>query len=249
MQTLQANGAIDDDRLTRAAPVAGFPNARLNVSVGEFSDEADRHEDHFNLLLLVKACASLEDYLHRMVQIWAIGQGFFDANETLMLDRRGVALIKPAMVSNLESSLSYVELLLHLDFGASRSRLGKAYKLRCVAAHNGGVVDQDTLKAFPRMKDDLGKPIRLSWNELHGYLKAASDACAKLENGVRKNVRVKGELSVILGGLLKAGEAKVGDEPKSRALLIENYGFNNLPDRQGLNAILTQFRGVKGVAT
>lgn len=241
LNTLQVNGVADSDPLTIAHPLPGFDSHKLQISVGDFRKQAEGHEDHFNLLLLVKACANMEDYLGRMAQIWGISQGYFDPKEKALLDRRGKAIIQPALVSNLESSLSYFELLLNVKFKQNLTLLGKAYKLRCVAAHNGGVVDHDAIRIFPELKADWGKPIRLKWASLHEYLKAADRSCKVIENAIHSLERYRGEVRLILGELVKLGELSEAEEPKARRILKETYRFQRIPGRTALLNILRLF--------
>lgn len=77
--------------------------------------------------------------------------------------------------------MSYPELLLNIKFGKTRTQLGKAYKLRCIAAHNAAVVDYEAVKILPELASEMGKPIRLSWDRLHEFLKAIGDAAETLE--------------------------------------------------------------------
>lgn len=238
---LDEQGIADNDRLMAAHPLPGYDDHKLQISVGEFRQEAEGHEDHFNLLLLVKACANMEDYLGRMAQIWAVGQGYLDPKDKTLLDRRGKAIIQPALVSNLESSLSYLQLLLNVKFGPSLGLLGKAYKLRCIAAHNGGVVDHEAIRLFPELKTEWGKPIRLKWPTLHEQLKAAVQSCKVIENAIHSRDRYQGELQLILGELIKVGEVTGSDEPNARMILRDKYGFHRIPGRKALRNILKLF--------
>ncbi len=222
-------------------PVSGFDSERLNVSVGEFCNAIDNQVDHLRLLLLVKACANMEDYLHRIAQIWLVANGYFDAKGSMFLDRRGKALIAPALVSNLESCLSYLAVLLNADFGSHAGTCGKAYKLRCLAAHNGGIVDHDAIRVFPAMKSDWGKPIRLEWADLQRYLKAITTTCNVIERAIPMRERIQSEVCVIVGELFASEDCVARDEPSVRNLLKEKFEFNRLPGRKYLAGMIREF--------
>lgn len=240
-QSAEANGHSKTDRLMAVLPVKGFESERLNISIGDFSDHLNDHVDHLRLLLLVKACANLEDYLHRIAQIWVVGDGYFDAQGSMFLDRRGKALIAPALVSNLESSMNYLALLLGTTFGSHAGLCGKAYKLRCLAAHNGGIVDQEAIKVFPAMKAEWGNPIRLAWSDLHKYLKAISATTNLIERAIPTRKRVQSEVRIIVGELIGAKECSSTDEPFVRRLLKERFSFSHLPGRSYLAGVLKGF--------
>jgi len=241
-QQIQGQSRPGQERLCVSFPVAGFDQERLNVSTVEFLRQAEQHEDHLHLLLLVKACASRDDYLGRIAAIWAVIQGYADPSEKAFVDRRGRAIIQPATVSNLESALSYLELLLRIKLDGNAGLVGKAYKLRCIAAHNGGIVDQDTLKVFPRMIATLGKPIRLDWKDLPEFLNAIGECCETIEEALPSKEKRSSELKIILHGLIQAKVIGPLDEVKARTLLTTTFGFNNLPDRKRLAAILGALR-------
>lgn len=245
------------DLLTARFPVPDYPAERLSIPVQEFCDQASGNEDHFNLLLLVKACANMEHYLHKIAQIWAIEQGYFDVLATDLLDKRGKALIKPARVSTLDDSLKYIELLLSIEFGSALNVVRKAYKLRCVAAHTGGVVDEGALTEFPELKSQLGDRIHLSWDQLNSYLKSIQLCCSRIENSIPKRVRMRNELKVIIGGLIRGGV--FGDKQQANArgagsrvfghdevyqlrnILVTQFGFNNLPSVHWLTREMERF--------
>jgi hypothetical protein len=231
----------DDDRLMTALPVTGFEAQRLNVSVGEFCAAIDNHVDHLRLLLLVKACANMEDYLHRIAQIWLVANGYFDAEGKMFLDKRGKALIAPALVSNLESSLSYLAVLLSVNFGSNAGVCGKAYKLRCLAAHNGGVVDYEAIKVFTSLKSELGRPIRLSWPDLHCYLRAITGACNAIERAIPMRDRIRSEACILVGEVFGTDSSVLHTEATVRQLLKDRFEFNRLPSRKYLSDVVKAF--------
>jgi hypothetical protein len=242
-QELEQRGTDVSLPITKALAVSGFDDKRLHATVGEIADKTDSLEDEMNLLLLVKACAGLEDFIHRFVLMWAVSKGYCETPNKPILNRLGKAVTAPAMVSSLESSLSYLELLLRIKFGKTLTRLGKAYKLRCIAAHNAALVDYEAVKILPELSSVMGTPIRLGWARLHEYLKAIGDAGETLEAVLSEKERKRSELQLIVHGLLKNEEFHPKTEQNVRRVLVKQCEFQNLPDRKHLSEMIDLMRG------
>lgn len=242
-QELAQKGTDKALPITQAVAVNGFDNRRLQATVGEIVDQVGSLEDGMNLILLVKACAGLEDYIGRLVLMWAVSKGYCETANKPILNRLGKAMTAPALVSSLESSLSYLELLLNVNFGQTRSRLGHAYKLRCIAAHNAALVDYEAVKILPELASDMGKPIRLSWDRLHEYLKAIGDASETLEAVLSEQERRRSELQLVVYDLLQIKEFQPKTEQNVRKVLAEQCEFQNLPDRKHLSKMIDVLLG------
>ncbi len=237
-QSLDVGNVSNGDHLTTMLPVSGFESKRLNISAGEFRNGSDRYIEHLRVLLLVKACANMEGYIHRIAHIWAARNGYFDGKAASGIDVRGRALIKPAMVSNLKGSLEYLQTLLGGNFGADLAVCTEAYQLRCIAAHNGGVVDRESAKAFPQFGSVIGEPVRLGWSELKQYLRAISAVSNEIERAIPSRHRVHGEVALIATELVKFREIQPDDVDGVREILKSRMKFHRLPGRSFIAGVM-----------
>jgi len=113
------------------SPLSNFDNEKLHITPSEFNSNSEDHISHLRMLFIVKGCASLEEYLHRYAQYYAISLGYVgDKRNTL--NEIGKAIVKPASVSNLHESLKYLRILLGCDFGDDLESVRVAYQIRCV---------------------------------------------------------------------------------------------------------------------
>jgi hypothetical protein len=95
--------------------------------------------------------------------------------------------------------IKYLESLLSIDFGVHRARWVKGYKLRCEAAHEGGVVTGSTLKVIPDLGIALDEKIVLSWPELKDYLYSAYEMAAEVDHKISKGPLRLLEVEWLLG--------------------------------------------------
>jgi len=75
--------------------------------------------------------------------------------------------------SSIPESLKYTENLFGVEFGSRKEIWRKPYKLRCVVAHNGGVVMPKTLRQIPDLSIREFEMMGISWNELRKAMNAA----------------------------------------------------------------------------
>ncbi len=134
--------------------VIDFDHSMLHEKPSAFIDNAQEYMDHFRMLLVVKGCAILEAYIHRYVHYFAVHLGYLGSKFDSISDV-GEAVIKPSMVSNLYNSLRYAEKLMQINFGQELLFVKEAYQVRCAAAHNGGIIDDETAKKFLHIKEEL----------------------------------------------------------------------------------------------
>lgn len=164
----------------RSAP--GFDPQRLGITAERYLEGEDDIINHLRVLLLVKGVSALETLIHRYVELKVAAMGHVEAGNEL--SRAGKALAKPGMVSNIVPSGSYLQHLLAIRFpDPLTTKLSKSYQLRCLAAHNGGVVDDSAIKQFPAFATRRGEQIHLTWPDLHEYLEAIADAAKRYELG------------------------------------------------------------------
>jgi len=169
--------------LTSVRPVTKMDGNRLSISTGQFVDMQTSTIAHLRAILLVKGIASLEDYIHRYCSYYGVYRGYVGDRPNRLSDV-GDALIAPAMKSSLKPVLSYVSSLMGLDFGAPLSVVAEAYQIRCAVAHNGGVVDSETVKKVPRLKKHLGQRILLTWDELQAYLNGIDKVACQIDQAI-----------------------------------------------------------------
>lgn len=115
--------------------------------------------------------------------------------ELLKLTDVGNSLGGPIMSrDSLPEPLKYAEKLFEVDFGTKKDIWVRAYKLRCVAAHNGGMAMPKTLRKIP----DLSTPefgfIGIDWEELKKCMRAGVNIAKILD---RKIAGKSGEIQQI----------------------------------------------------
>src|SRR5262249_37511144 len=135
------------------------------------------------LHLLMVASANLESFLQDAVRlhIGALGH----ARAAFRLDAVGDAMARPVVGSStVPDMLKYTEGLLGLDLSAHRERWREGYRLRCAAAHNGGVVTTRVQRELPTLELELGAQLVLDWPELLGFLRSADEAAASIDRRV-----------------------------------------------------------------
>lgn len=148
------------------------PRGKFPLKIKEFRERLGLHEGIHRLHLLVVCSANFESYLQDAVRLRVGSLGY--ASKAFTLNSVGSAMAKPVINSStVPDMLEYIEKLLSLQFGDARSLWKKAYKLRCAAAHNGGVATSKTRRDIPSLGLSDGAPISLSWPELMSYLDAA----------------------------------------------------------------------------
>lgn len=139
------------------------------------------------LHLLVITSASLEAYLKDAVFHHLASTGYVKRPEKLTdplkLNAVGEALGYPILgKSSVPEPLKYCEELLGVDYGGYRSTWTHAYRLRCIAAHTGGMVTSKDLKHLKAY--DEHDMIGLSWAELRKAMDAADQIVTITDNKI-----------------------------------------------------------------
>jgi hypothetical protein len=209
-------------------PVNDYDAQSLSISPEDFERSEDAAISHLRLVLLVKGCAVAESYLQKYAQYWARWKGY-EGEKFNLINRTGRAIIGPSQVSNISNIIPYLEELMGADFGKKKGALGPAYQLRCVAAHNGGIVDHENAKKLQFTKTEIGQQIRLTWNDLKKYLDAIFDVCSQVELVVPSKPRYYIEVNWILQDIFDRDNSTSAIDAKN---LLRMYGFTKLPSTQ-----------------
>ncbi|MEW6648416.1 MAG: hypothetical protein AB1450_14535 [Pseudomonadota bacterium] len=207
-------------------PANNFASKSLGITPAKFALEVDEHIEHLRLVLLVKACAAAEDFIHKYCQYWAISAGYVGHKQN-KVNKIGNAIIAPAMISNIAKSTTYIEELTSASLGPKKGTLGPAYDLRCAAAHNGGIIDHEILKKVQFSGIDIGDRIKLGWHEFHRYIDAIFDVCSRIELIINPTTRHKVEVNWLLQDIFDRDPSL--DATSARKILIDNYGYGSSP--------------------
>lgn len=141
------------------------------------------------LHILVLTAASLESYLHEAIFIHLAATGYVvrptAPTEALKLNAVGEAIGKPILGrSSLPEPLKYAEQLLTVSFGTHRETWVHAYKIRCIAAHTGGMVNSRHLRDIPNLDYDEFDMIGLEWDELRLAMNAADQIATIIDERI-----------------------------------------------------------------
>lgn len=142
------------------------------------------------LHLLVIYTAFLETYLKEITFYYTASIGHVsnisNINEPLKLTSVGTAMSQPILRSStVPDMIKYAAEYYNINFGVAAREWIKLYKIRCAAAHNGGI-------ATPKfLRDISGQPlalrpqeyqnIGLTWDELRTAMRYGDDIAAMLD--------------------------------------------------------------------
>lgn len=207
-----------------------IPAMRHFHTVEETKQWAPEYLNRSRLHLLVICAANLESYL-KEITFWHLYSNGYKSKNAKKLDAIGNAIGRPILSrSSLPEPLKYAQLLFHLDFGTNLTKWQRFYKLRCAAAHNGGMVTARTLKDIPDLTTPLHHPIGLSWKELKDALASAEHIAKAIDQkATDKRLRlneVKHELNEL---------KSIGNLPEKERLwefIHQNYGLKGLKRRE-----------------
>jgi hypothetical protein len=130
---------------------ASFKRNLLPERIDDFINKSDERAGLNRLHLLVICSANLESYLQDAITLYVGGLGY--AKGPRKLNDVGEAIAAPVIKSStVPSMMKYIQELLCLTFGQHLTRWQKGYKLRCGAAHNGGIVTSKVLRDIPDIK-------------------------------------------------------------------------------------------------
>lgn len=160
-----------------------FDARHLNETVREFLKLSDERAGSERLNLLVMCSANLESFLQDAIEIYVANLGH--RNERCRLDVIGEQIAKPVVGrSSIPPMLKYVESLIGVRFGGDYNKWQRGYKLRCIAAHEAGLLSSENQKKLKTKKQHVGDWIRLSWEELKSYLESAYSIADRIDEAI-----------------------------------------------------------------
>jgi hypothetical protein len=202
---------------------ASFKRGMLPEKVGTYSTAIDELISRSRLHLLLVCAANLEVYLKDITFAFLAAKGH--SLDHRHLDPIGKALGAPILGrSSLPDPLKYAESLFGISIGKPRDDWNTFYKLRCVLAHEGGVVTSRTLRDLPALKLPVGAFIGLTWPELFKGLEAADKIVESVDSAVSTEEVMKVEIAKELDYLKEA--KRLPSEEDLWGILHDNYGFS-----------------------
>jgi len=145
------------------------------------------------LHLLVIYTAFLETYLKEITFFYIASLGYLanphEKTTELKLDRIGEAMASPILKSStVPDMIKYASELFEVDFGANATEWIKIYKVRCAAAHNGGIATPKFLQNISGMPLTLNpkeyEHIGLTWDELRHAMKYGDNIAALIDSTI-----------------------------------------------------------------
>lgn len=166
------------------------------------------------LHILIITSASLEAYLKDITFNFIASQGYVKAPgnnyDLLKLNEIGEAMGSPILnKSSIPEPLKFAEKLFEIDYGNRKTIWNKAYKLRCTAAHNGGMAMPETLNQIPDLSIPEFEMIGLTWDELRKSMNAADEIVALTDNKIASYEITAIEAEQMLRILKKKGRLPV----------------------------------------
>lgn len=152
------------------------------------------------LHLLVIYTAFFETYLKEITFFYIASQGHIsNLNDTtfpIKLSKVGEAYASPILKSStVPEMLKYASELFDINFGRNATEWNKIYKIRCAAAHNGGIATPKFLEMIsgtpltlrPKEYENIG----LTWDELRTAMRYADEIAALIDFKVSNyNIRL-----------------------------------------------------------
>ncbi|WDF54349.1 hypothetical protein [Mucilaginibacter sp. KACC 22063] len=145
------------------------------------------------LHLLVIYTSFLETYLKEVTFFYIAAQGHVlnpsEKNTQLKLTKIGEAISSPILKSStVPEMLKYAAELFEINFGRNATEWLKIYKVRCAAAHNGGIATPKFLQEISGMPLALNpqvyENIGLTWDELRLAMKYADEIAALIDSKI-----------------------------------------------------------------
>lgn len=157
--------------------------------VSELDHWFDSYLSRVRLHLLIIASASLESYLTDIAFYFIAQQGYLQksnsSTDLLELNAVGRALGAPIMQrASIPEPLKYAEKSFDVELGEYRKIWNKAYHLRCVTAHNGGMVMPAALKRIPDLSIPEFDLMGINWSELRKCMNAADQIVTIIDRKV-----------------------------------------------------------------
>jgi len=189
-----------DDQVVNAAGVVAFPIGMFPYTVEQTLGWLEIYLNRARLHLLVICSANLEAYLQDVTALYLLSKGY--GINFAELSDVGEALGAPILKKDsLPEPLKYAQKLFDVDYGQHLSDWNRAYKLRCAAAHNGGIVEPRTIKEIPDIGIDIGKMIGITWEELRPLLASAEQIATITDQKISSYELLKVEVIKLLTDL------------------------------------------------
>lgn len=157
--------------------------------VSETIDWIPKYLERNRLHILIVTSASLEAYLKDAAFNYIASKGYHttpsSSSDLLRLNEIGQALGSPILSkSSIPEPLKFAEKLFDIDYGTRKAIWTRAYKLRCTAAHNGGMVMPDTKDQLPDLSIPEFEMIGIDWEELRKCMNAADEIVALTDHKI-----------------------------------------------------------------
>ncbi|MCB0639935.1 MAG: hypothetical protein KDC54_25110 [Lewinella sp.] len=182
---------LPDSELTITHIAPELPQKQHLHTVAETREWAEEYLSRSRLHLLVICSANLESYLQE-ITFWHIANLGHLKTGVYQLTSVGKALGNPILgKASLPQPLKYAQDLFQLSFGNDLTVWQRSYKLRCAAAHNGGIVTARTLRDIPDLDDGINAPIGIDWPTFKTSLAAAENIAKTIDQKVsNKKLRI-----------------------------------------------------------
>ncbi|WP_160715356.1 hypothetical protein [Chitinophaga solisilvae] len=189
-------GTKDPDHFSVNVINSSFKHTMHPQKVSETQTWLPTFMERNRLHILVIYTAFLETYLKEITFYHIASLGHITNNsETeapLKLKPVGEAIATPILKSStVPDMIKYASELYEIDFGVNATEWIKLYKIRCAAAHNGGIATPKFLKAISGQPLSLRpteyENIGLTWDELRTAMKYGDKIASLIDSKVSNN--------------------------------------------------------------
>lgn len=224
-----------------------FDSKMHNQTVADTLNWIDTYMERNRLHLLVIYTAFLETYLKEIsfYHIASLGNVLNPHEKTtpIKLTRIGEATSSPIIKSStVPEMIKYASELFDIDFGLNATEWIKIYKVRCAAAHNGGIATPKFLQDISGMPLALNpkeyENIGLTWDELRLAMKYGDNIAAMIDSKVSTYQIKLLEVEQILREF--AAKRKLPKHTLLWTHMHENYGFS-APKRVEKNELFKKY--------
>lgn len=198
-----------DAAVTDGMPLT-FAAKRLPERVGEFKNLLPQRAGIERLHLLVICSANLEAYLRAAIELHVGCQP--SRRNASGLNRLGKSEVRCVReTTSVSKMLLGIETLLGVSF-SDLDYWRRGYKLRCAAAHDGGIVTPRTLSDLPGLGLAVGDRITLGWEELNDQWVCAWEIAARVDSRVSRPDSLRFEILALLRDWHREGSMPAGTQ-------------------------------------
>jgi hypothetical protein len=212
-----------------------FESKMFGQTVQETIDWLPKFMERNRLHLLVIYTAFLETYLKEITFYHCASQGNI-ANRTetsspIKLNAVGTALTAPILKSStVPDMIKFASEYYDIDFGVNAVEWIKIYKIRCAAAHNGGIATPNFLKAISgqplALRPNVYENIGLTWDELRTFMRYADEIAAMIDIKVSNYDVKKAEVEEVFRELKST--SSLPKQSKLWEFLHDEYAFQGI---------------------